>query len=559
MEDASFMQLKEFAENLKVSFKKKASAEKLNLPSDLEAAEITRTVAVVKTEKSLDHDFTEVIEGESCQWRILIDSRSGLRASPLYRSIWIKPLKREKILSVLRPLSQYLQTVGLGCERDELFALTQEFYKAGATRIRPLGEMLSSYSGEPHDGVSALTRYMKKVSLDQDCGLETFATLDDLRVNEIHFSDPTRKIMTKDDFQKMNPPLDACELFFKSGGTSGEPKISVFTYQDYHRQMRFAADGMLAAGLDPAHDRCMNLFFSGGLYGSFLSIFSVLEDLNVVQFPMTANMDFDFVAQTIVKHKVNVLLGMPSYLLQLLNSNQNLFQEHRTIKKIFFGGEAFSNSQRERLKKDFGINQIISATYGSVDMGPLGYQCTDSAPGVHHLHQDLHHLEILEPERDLPVKNGETGRLVFSSHGRQGLNLLRYDVGDLGAWVTEPCPCGRKSPRFELMGRQGDIFRAAGAFLNFNMFTKILADRFSYSHELQIIIEKSGATDELKLFIEGTPDQMNPIREAIIESYKDLNELIQDKTLKFDVISTSQFLRAPGSGKLLRIIDRRGA
>ena len=381
LEDASFKQLEEFAEKLEVAFTKRAQTENLRMPNEMESAEITRTVLVAKTEKALHENFTKVIEEPSKKWRIIIDNRSSLRASPLYRSIWLKPMKREHLLQTLRPLSQYLQSVGLGCERDELFKLMQSFFKAGATRVRPLGDMLGSYAGEPHDGVSALTRYMKKVSLEQNCGLEQYATLDDLHLNRIELIYLPKKLMTKEDFQKMTPPPDAAELYFKSGGSTGEPKISVFTYLDYHRQMKFAADGLLAAGLDPAKDKCMNLFFSGGLYGSFLSIFSVLEDLKAVQLPMTAHMDFDFVAQTIIKNKVNVLMGMPSYLTLLFDSQAELLKKHKVVEKIYFGGEAFNKRQIDRLKNHFGIQSIISATYGSVDMGPLGYQCANCEQG----------------------------------------------------------------------------------------------------------------------------------------------------------------------------------
>ncbi len=566
VEDASFAQLEQFARDLKSAFVKRARLEKLNMPSDLESAEITRTVLVAETEKALHENFTDVIEDEKKQWRILIDNRAGLRASPLYRTIWIKPMKRDHLLEVLRPLSQYLQTVGLSCERDELYCLMQEFFKAGATRVRPVGAMVESYAGEPHDGVSALTRYMKKVSLEQECGIEQYATLDDLHLNHIQLINLPEKLMTKEDFQNMKRPKDSEELFFKSGGSSGESKISVFTYLDYHRQMRFAADGLLAAGLNPAEDRCMNLFFSGGLYGSFLSIFSVLEDLRAVQFPMTAQMDFDFVGQMIVSHKVNVLMGMPSYLMQLFEAKSALFKKNQIVKKIFFGGEAFSKKQIERLKSDFGIESIVSATYGSVDMGPLGYQCAYSPQGVHHLHQNLHHLEIVELDQDKPVQKNHPGRLIFTSYGRQGLNLLRYDIGDLGAWVNEACECGRLAPRFELLGRHGDIFRASGAFFNYNKFAQILSNEMSYAHEFQIIIDKDKTNDRLTVMIDSSAsttetDLASYTKRIFLVKYPELFELVTDEKsleLKVSAIDKTQFLRSRGSGKLLRIVDQRG-
>jgi phenylacetate-coenzyme A ligase PaaK-like adenylate-forming protein len=565
VEDASFSQLQKFADQLQTAFEKKSSSLILPKPSEHEAAEITKTVLVTKVEAALHKDFTEVRESSIAPglspWRILIDNRPGLRASPLYRTLWLKPLRRTEILKTLRPLGQYLQTVGLRCEREELTELAQSFFKAGVSRIRPMGAMLESYSGEPHDGVPALTRYMKKVSLEQDCNIENFATLDDLQARRINFSKWPMAIMTKDDFQNMSVPADSADLFFKSGGSSGEAKLSVFTYRDYHQQMRLAADGLVAAGLEPANDKCMNLFFGGGLYGGFLSFFTILEDLKAVQFPMSAHMDFEFVGKTIVENKVNVLLGMPSYLLQLFSANHDRFSKYKGVQKIFFGGEHFSQSQRQKLIADYGVRTVLSASYGSVDMGPLGYQCSHSSPGVHHLHQHLHHLEILGLDSDQPVSSGQTGRLVFSTNSRQGLQLLRYDLGDIGSWVDGACLCGRLSPRFELKGRSGDIFKASGSFLNFNQFIKTLSDQLNYSMEAQLIITNIKGRDHLNLVVDRLADlDGSTVRKALLQNYPDLQETVEmEKLLDFAVseVSASEFQRAPGSGKLRRVIDQR--
>jgi phenylacetate-coenzyme A ligase PaaK-like adenylate-forming protein len=567
VEDATFNELEVFSEALKIEFAKQTRANPPSILSDLEAAEISQVVLMTRTESALNQQMTAVLEDS--QWRILIDSRPGLRASPLHRTLWVKSITREHILPVLRPLSQYLQTVGLACETPELFGLSQKFYQAGATRVRPLGGMLESYAGEPHDGVPALTRYMKKVSLEQTQDLETFATLDDLSENPLNFSTlafkSPKRIMTKEDFQKLTPSSQDSDLFFKSGGSSGEPKISIFTYRDYHRQMRFAADGVVAAGLNPAQDRCMNLFFGGGLYGGFLSFFTILESLGAAQFPMSAHMDFDFVGEMILRYKVNTLLGMPSYLMQLLEANQKRFEQSQQIEKIFFGGEHFSELQRTKIQSQFGIKLIRSASYGSVDMGPIGYQCAHCPPGVHHLHSRLHFLEILSLKVDQPVAPGETGRMVFSTHGRQGQTLLRYDLGDLGRFVPGPCVCGRASVLFELMGRTGDIFRAGGCFLNYEKIQRILAESLAISKDFQIILEHNVKTslggDHLTLrYDQDSAVSEDQIREMVLKNDADLTELVlKEKSLSFQVqaVSSQALERSQSSGKLLRVVDKR--
>lgn len=575
LEDASFQDLKLFSDYLGKQMKAVVGNYSPNDTSDMENAEITKMGLIVKTEKSLMAEYSDVIEDSDGQWRIWIDSRTSLRASPLYKTIWVKPIQRTQILKTFRPMKQYLQTVGLACDITELFELSRLFYSCGVTRIRSNGKMQDSYMGEPHDGHFALNRYVRRVSLESSIqSLSSFSTLNDLHENKIHFTHFPKNLMDKVDFQNI-PDQASSQLYFKSGGSSGVSKISQFTYVDYHTQMRAAANGLMAAGLDPQKDRTMNLFFGGGLYGGFLSFFTIMEELKAVQFPMSAYMDYDFVGQIIKKYKVNTLMGMPSYLMQLLEHNRQWLSQERTIEKIFYGGEAFTTAQIEKLKNEFGVLVIKSASYGSVDMGPLGYQCPYSDNKTYHLHHNIHHLEILKLDSLQSVEGDELGRLIFSTHSREDQNLLRYDVGDLGRWVKSDCPCGRKSPRFELHGRYGDIFRAAGSFLNYNHIGSLLTEKLGVPGEFQIIIQKHGNRELMTIRISSDADEtsflrslsvrglssMDDVTKAFLGTYYDLDELVNyEKVLevKIEIVPSEKMSRSSASGKLLHIIDNRG-
>ena len=45
--------------------------------------------------------------------------------------------------------------------------------------------------------------------------------------------------------------------------------------------------------------------------------------------------------------------------------------------------------------------------------------------------------------RDSPVPPGVEGRILCTSMLSEVRPLIRYEIGDLGAWASEPCPCGR--------------------------------------------------------------------------------------------------------------------
>ncbi|MYU05768.1 hypothetical protein GTY81_18155 [Streptomyces sp. SID8366] len=128
-----------------------------------EQAEVTNVVTVARLEEHLG--LTRTFSGPAGRWHVLADKRPGLTASPLFGTVWVKPLPREDIVRVLHPMRRYLQTVGLHASADQAVPLAGEFFRAGALRVTAPGAMLDSYPGEPHDGQLALQRYSRRVSI----------------------------------------------------------------------------------------------------------------------------------------------------------------------------------------------------------------------------------------------------------------------------------------------------------------------------------------------------------------------------------------------------------
>ncbi|QES58642.1 hypothetical protein DEJ51_01860 [Streptomyces venezuelae] len=537
-----------------------AAAAAAGEPDPAEAAELTTTELMARLEEHLG--LTRVFAAPDGSWRVLADTRSPLTASPLHRSVWVKPLPRKRLVATLRPMRRYLQTAGIAGSATDVAELARTALAAGVTRVTPVGSMLESYAGEPHDGVYALQRYSRRVAVQADpVAFATTACLDDL-VRPVVLPRPTGPLVGKEDVQEPARRLaraDA-ELYFRSGGSTGAPALSVFSYDDYDTQMHAAARGLLAAGYDPASDRTANLFYCGAMYGSFISFFSVLERLGGVQLPLSAGPDHRATAQALIDHGADTLFGMPSYLWQLLHAEEDALRAYGGLRKVFYGGEHFTEEQRRTLKDTFGIEVVHSITYGSTDLGPLGYQCTESSGGVHHLHADLHTMEILDLAEDRPVVPGETGRLVFTTHARRGQHLGRYVIGDLGREVPGRCPCGRHAPRFELRGRTGDVMRVATYFLNLRRFLDLAGEQGGHRGELQIRLDSAGARERLTVRVERTPaSDPERLREVFLAGYPELRSAVAERLLDLvvEAVDGASLDRSATSGKLLAVVDAR--
>ncbi|GAA3578727.1 hypothetical protein GCM10022222_74320 [Amycolatopsis ultiminotia] len=523
-------------------------------PSLPEWAEITNTTLVAQLEEHLG--LTKVLAAEDGSWRIIADVRDTLRASPLYRSVWVKPLPRKNITAALRPMRRYLQTAGVGATRPDTAALARLLVAIGVQRVTVPGEMLSGYAGEPHDGVYALQRYSRRVDVQLDERFAADAALDDLGTAE-QLPVPDVPVTPKSEFESLQDGRG--EVFFLSGGSTGKPKLSAFTWADYDEHMRFGAESLLTSGLDPRTDRVMNLFFGGRMYGGFVSFFSSLERLGAVQFPMSADLSrLDAIAEAIVHNQVDTLVTLPSFTTALFTECADLLRRYRGVRKIFYAGEHFGTAQIAWLQAEFGIELIRSAAYGGVDAGPMAFQCPQSPARVHHVFTGLQTLEILDGN-DEPVPAGEPGRLVFTAHTRRGQRLDRYEIGDLGRWIAQPCGCGRRSPRFELLGRVGDVFRTAFQTMNYRRFVQLAEQDCGYTGALQLMLTDVAGGEHLTVRVEDGTDP-NALEQALIEGYDQLAEAVHGtRRLRLEVESVARegFVRTATGGKVVAVVENR--
>ncbi|ROM73090.1 long-chain-fatty-acyl-CoA reductase [Pseudomonas brassicacearum] len=540
-------QIQALGNALAAAFERRAGQWPALATTAAEACEITTRTALARLDQSFAGQAGQVWAGDG--WRILWEHHRDLLPSPLFRTLLLRPVPKGLLTETLLPWRNVLQSCALICEPEHVPGLARSLITAGVTRIAPIGAIQQGYDGEPHDGVYALQRLSRRVSVGLEPGVASHRVTLDAPPAALSVCAST-PIMDKAAFLAL-PAAPQAQLFFRSGGSSGVPLLSPFSYRDFDRHMRAAADGLRAAGLDPARDRVMNLFYGGSLYGGFSSFSKILEQMNVVHYPMGAPTDDDYneIAQMIATHGVNTLVGMPSTLQRLFSSQRTLLQSYGGVRKILLGGEHLGQGARQLLE-DCGVTRIRSAIYGSVDAGPLGHACAASDDGVFHLMDDIQHLEIVNLEQDIAVGAGETGRLLFTSRVRQAQPLQRYEVGDCGRWLAAPCPCGLESPRFELRERHGRLVRIGTEFIN----TRELAELAQVAIQIVLDYDKSGC-ERLLIRVDG---DAQTVRRKVL-GLLPLSTSVAAALLILEVQScpAEHFEHNKHSGKVPLVIDSR--
>jgi phenylacetate-coenzyme A ligase PaaK-like adenylate-forming protein len=133
-------------------------------------------------------------------------------------------------------------------------------------------------------------------------------------------------------------------------------------------------------------------------------------------------------------------------------------------------------------------------------------------------------------------------------------------VGDSGYLHTHPCACGRQDPKFTLLGRTGDVFKAGGPFLNYRLFVHYLEEAFGYRGLVQIVLETAKTGTRILLRIEQNVGiESDKVRSRLLRDYEALSVSVETLGGDFvvETIPETAFERIVRSGKIPHLIDRR--
>jgi phenylacetate-CoA ligase len=352
-------------------------------------------------------------------------------------------------------------------------------------------------------------------------------------------------------------------VVFKSGGTTGQPKFSVFTQREW-KVFNEAFGAGIAKGIIAPGDRVVNLFYVGQLYGSFLFINKSLEEspVGVLQLPVAGSTDIEETMRIIRDFKADTLAGVPTTIMNLAER----MRRGPGIKKILFGGEPFYKDQSERLRQIFPKARIHSIGYASTDAGMLGYCDRSCAPGEHRVFGRHTVLEILDEVTLRPIEEiNREGLIVVTNLTRTLMPILRYPVGDRGAWVE-----GRGTPdrRFRLLGRSEEAARIGLVKLYVEDVRQALEKhrRVLAISDFQMVITHHERLDGLILRLASARPAatLRPhaakIVSAIHRARPLYEQFVQEKKvhpISIEWVKAGSLEVNARSGKLRRVIDRR--
>ena len=135
--------------------------------------------------------------------------------------------------------------------------------------------------------------------------------------------------------------------------------------------------------------------------------------------------------RAIEDHGITVLCCTPTYALHLAHEAEAGGVDLRgsSVGKLIVAGEPGGSipATRGRIESAWGARVYDHA--GMTEMGPWGFECTES-PGWMHVLESEFIAEVIDPRSGDPVGEGEAGELVLTNLGRWAMPLIRYRTGD---------------------------------------------------------------------------------------------------------------------------------
>jgi|GEM_PF-268001 len=390
-----------------------------------------------------------------------------------------------------------------------------------------------------------------------------------------------------------NFPLDG--VVFKSGGTTGSPKFSVFNKLEWETFTKEFGRNLAELELESG-DRVGNLFYAGELYASFLFITKSIEnsERSLLHFPLAGHSTLESNLKTIGDLGINVLAGVPtsivSYATFILQNpdDDRVKKASQKVKKILFGGEGLFEDQFYLLLRAFPNLEIINSIgYASVDAGHLGLSYNRNVnlkkervfnPGLYSTHRVFKPssiVEIVDQDSGEVIRvPGKTGRLIYTNLARTVMPIIRYPVGDMAKWIIP-------GEEFVIKGRSGEGVRLGPVSILLEELRSVLfsasVQKFLGQNSIlgqQWIVDRGLnpythiSSDSLmlklaltaKLASEGRNQLEGLLRQELHQSRSMFKECVSKgliSDLALDLCTFEELEKNPRTGKMKMIIDRR--
>lgn len=323
-----------------------------------------------------------------------------------------------------------------------------------------------------------------------------------------------RNIQRKDPFpygDALCVPLEEVTVFRQTSGTTGQPVYQPDTWQDWEWWTECWAYILWAQGYRPT-DRVF-IPFGYNIFVAFWAGHYAAEKIGCEVIPGGV-LDTQARILKIQELQATAMMATPTYVLGMADTarnKMNIDPAQLSIARITCAGEPGASipATKKRMQDAWGARVFDHA--GATEIGAWSYEC-GSQPGGIHVNEAFFLVEIEDMETgEIIEEPGRRGKMIITALDRYAQPCIRFDSKDLIEWAAEPCACGRTFRLIKggVVGRADDITKVKGVLLAPAAIEEVVRGIDGLGDEYEVVIDKLGAVDRIKLKVEVLPGREN--------------------------------------------------
>ncbi len=353
-------------------------------------------------------------------------------------------------------------------------------------------------------------------------------------------------------FRTFAVPMRDVVRVHASSGTTGKPTVVGYTQGDIDHWANIVARSIRAAG-GCAGDK-VHVSYGYGLFTGGLGAHYGAEKLGCTVIPVSGGQTEKQV-QLIQDFEPDIIMVTPSYCLNLADEfeRQGVDPKTSSLRIGIFGAEPWTNSMREEIETRMGLHALD--IYGlSEVIGPgVAQECLETKDGPT-IWEDYFYPEIIHPESQDVLADGDEGELVFTSLIKEAMPIIRYRTRDLTRLLPGSARTMRRMDK--ITGRSDDMMIIRGV----NVFPSQIEEQIlkiaDLSPHYQIEITRDNKMDSLSVNVEVRRNNITGSeREKLAGKLKQHIKSLIGVSSKINILDENSVARS--QGKAQRVVDKR--
>ena len=319
----------------------------------------------------------------------------------------------------------------------------------------------------------------------------------------------------------LSEPLASYTRYNQTSSTTGHPLRWLDTTDSWQWMLECWKAVYRAARVGPA-DRIFFPFSFGPFLG-FWTAFDAGAQLGAHCVP-AGGMTSETRLGLIEMLEPTVVCCTPTYALRLVEVAGALGRgslADSTVKVLIVAGEPGGSIPATRRQIEAGWGARVIDHHGLTEVGPISFECWEN-PGFVHLNENEYICEVVDPESETQVPDGQPGELVVTNLGRVASPVIRYRTRDIVVRISEPCACGRTLSRLTggVLSRADDMVCVRGVNI-YPTAVEAVVRTVREVVEYRATIRSVGALGTLEVEVEITGEDQDAVITSVESKLRD--------------------------------------